>query len=215
MYPVFEWMERILPEYRMIFRRRFRILYELQGPIDIGRRVLSVRTGFSEAVLRRDCGVLIREGLIRCRKDGMCLTPEGVKWLEDARSWRPEVYEAIVLEKKLEYKLPGWHVYLGLDGVAKDCEHIRTAQAALRELRPKPEVERMLRQRDAYCEWNGCFYDAAGRLLYRSRTVDQKTGRLCVDEEIHNAQVLSVLLEGGSGAVWMSEALGRCLWEIH
>lgn len=228
--PALQWILRLLPEEQFEFRRRCRILYELQCPIDTGRRALAARTGYSEAVLRRECRILQEQELMRLTSRGAVLTPQGEQWIAALKGWSPELMEDFRLEGNLSSLLSGgWRVRLAEDHqtlfhmAAWDKTPytlLRDAEEALRADPPDTPALRMLRQKSASLEWQGRYFNAEGRLLYRRQQAVCNAAAVIVTCRLSRTEVLPGVLEdirlvlGPSvkGLVYMRRDFAQCLW---
>lgn len=178
MNPVLEWTWRLLPEEQFEFQRRCRILYELRSPIDTGRRSLAMRTGYSEAVLRRECRILQKQGLTRITSCGAVLTPQGKQWLSELETFAPDIAADFSLEKNLSVLLGGWRIRLAIDNETlfhlaawdhSQCTLIQDAAQAAQDERLSEPALRLLRQSGGALECLGRYYGNSGRMIYQHK----------------------------------------------
>jgi hypothetical protein len=203
---------RMMPEQRHIFHRRFRILYELYGSVDVGRRVLSVRTALTPAVVRKECSTLVQAGLLTAGRDGMRLTVQGHRWLEEAKGWMPELFETVQLEKWLMDTLEGWQVSLLPEAAPEDCSYIRNAHTD----KLSAQLRQWLQEKNVSFEWSGNYYDYTGKLLYRNKEQSVQNNDICITAEVDSATGVGLLLQSLiPGRVWMSLEYGRHLWKNY
>ncbi len=77
----------VVPEMMTVFFRRYEILNTIASHEPIGRRSLSVLLGIGEKTARNEAALLQDKLLIHIDNQGMYITHEGRKVLEDAEPW--------------------------------------------------------------------------------------------------------------------------------
>lgn len=228
--PALQWILRVLPEEQFEFRRRCRILYELQCPVETGRRALAARTSYSEAVLRRECRILQEQKLIRLTSCGAALTSQGGKWIAASKVWIPELIEDFQLEENLSRLLScGWRVRLAEDDQTlfqmaawdkNPYTQLKDAEEALEQDPPDGAALRMLRQKGVSLGWQGRYFDDEGRVLYRRQQGVSSAAAVIATCRNSRTKALSgaleeiwrVLGQSDKRLLYMRRDFAQCLW---
>lgn len=167
---------------------------------------------------------------MRLTSRGAVLTPQGEQWIAALKGWSPELTEDFRLEGNLSSLLSGgWQVRLAKDHqtlfhmAAWDKTPytlLRDAEEALREAPPDTPALRMLRQKSVRLEWQGRYFNAEGKLLYRRQQAVSKAAAVIVTCRLSCTEALPEVLEdirrvlglSAKGLVYMQRDFAQCLW---